>query len=59
MALIINGKGVSSLFLKWCKVAHKSIFASTFCNGTRKVVTSIISTMHIQCHPVTLGKTFH
>ena len=43
----IDPKGAATLFLKWCKVGYKYLFASAFRNGSGRVATAI-STMHTQ-----------
>ena len=44
---LIDTKGAPTLFLKWCKVGVKYLFASAFRNGSGSVATAI-STLHNQ-----------
>ena len=46
---LVNKKGASTLFLKWCPAGVKSVFASAFRNGSDRVATAI-STIHNQHH---------
>ena len=43
---LVDTKGAPTLFLKWCKVGAKFIFASAFRNGTDRVATAISTIKH-------------
>ena len=42
---LIDHKGAATLFIKWCSVGVKNIFATAFRNGTEGVATAV-STLH-------------